>query len=384
LNSTYTTTPIEIPIPGEIMTKRKKQVDIIGFTKASNLLHKEKKTDNKTTPNKNTKELTNNIDQNGTNGQETDSPKNQSILSIDLNTSNNSGKTKLNDTDFFNTTVEDESYHDVTDHPASTQDTPADSNNDTNEITSIQIEKDRPYDTQNNSQPFSPNSPTKKPPAKEYGSPNWCSARSYCKNTKTPATYDYWCSRCQFSGHIECMTIGNDNDTSECICICCQPIQTTHEYNQSFMQTDTSAIQREESFDTLDITNIHEINELNNTLNPQNEKQDMHHILNQLSQNKNKRTYPDKVLHAIAIAVGADITSTHLEDDKFLTFIKRQRIWLSQPSNMGIYLQSNFYKIINKVLGTEHIKERTKQKKISIVKMDVLHEFLHMSQYKQR
>ena len=92
------------------MTKRKKQIEIIGFTKASNLLPKDKKIDSKTTPSKHNegkKTRSNTKAQNSSNDNRSTRSINEE--SIDPNQTQDSFRTKnLNDTDFFNSTVDDQ------------------------------------------------------------------------------------------------------------------------------------------------------------------------------------------------------------------------------------------------------------------------------------
>ena len=90
------------------MTKRKKQIEIIGFTKASNLLPKDKKPDNKTTPIEANKGHSKTKKQDGTTQLDIIQPD----TTIDLNHSNDSSKSDHMDDTFFNSTT-DENEDDI-------------------------------------------------------------------------------------------------------------------------------------------------------------------------------------------------------------------------------------------------------------------------------
>ena len=58
---------------------------------------------------------------------------------------------------------------------------------------------------------------------------------------------------------------------------------------------------------------------------------------------------------------------------------------VKRTKNMEAYYQSNYYKLIHKVMGSSTtIKERSKHKKISALKLEILAEFINMPRYKFR
>jgi hypothetical protein len=331
------------------MTKRKKQIEITGFTKASTLLPKDKKQDSKTTPSKQY-EGTKTRSSTKTHAQSPDNhsvrSKNDEILETDQ--TQDSFRTKnLNDTDFFNSTVDDQELDFHNNEPRIIMNKTMEENDRTNlhnsndtinvsawerkmDTTQNEIsmskevtEQVAPTTTLDSQTVFdSPNSPQKT--TKVYGTSMWCAARAFCQNVNEPATYDYWCTMCQFSGHLECVTIPSDEDMSQCICIYCQPKEqknTLISNNQSLMQTDTSAILHEDSFDTWNINNENEIQALNKILDSNNHNDRDKQIQFFASLDKTNNSIDDSILHALALTTGAQIKATHIHEDKLSAFI---------------------------------------------------------------
>ena len=381
------------------MTKRKKQIEIVGFTKASNLLPKDKKQDNKNTPSKTTTpEKKPSKDRNRIDTEQNYNDSN-AHLSIDLDQSNDSIKTKnLNDTDFFNTTTED------TDSILS-QDRQETQNRNTNDNQILNTSNDAPTNpnsslvattTEKTSETNTTtmlttlysssksNSPKKE---KIFGTSSWCAARAFCTNKTSPATYDYWCTLCQYSGHLECVIIPQDADPAQCVCIYCQPPPSptlTKTVDQSLMQTDTSIIVHEDSFDTWQINNEHDIQALNTMLD-QTESMNIHTLVQVVIKKKDDVIFSDEILHALALSIGVDIEPKHLESDKLIHYIMRHQIWFTQEKNMELYFQSNFYKLLHKVIDPSiSLKERSRNKKLYTTKLEILSDFIHLPKYKHK
>ena len=369
------------------MTKRKKQIDIVGFTKASNLLPKDKKIDSKITPSKQnaTQEASTQLILDDTMIE--DQPDSQKLTQIE------DGNIKLNDTDFFNSTIDPNDSILIKENAQ---------NKDTSMIQTEEIPKERQTksDTTNRSlnsskesyaskakASYTLGSPTpEKQKKKVYGSTNWCAAQMLCKNRETPSTYDHWCRQCQFSGHFECVIINSDNISAECICLKCHSTQDTNIIqfsNQSLMQNDASAILKDDSFDTFDLNNIVDETTLNNSTDIHTSPKDIQQAIYQITKLKSSTNFPDNVLHAIALSMGANINPEHFSNDKMSTFIVRHQIWLSRQENMEKYFTSNYYKILHKVMGGTN-KDKQSFKKTHDMKVATLSEFMRLKQFQHK
>ena len=168
------------------MTKRKKQIEIVGFTKASNLLPKDKKIDNKNTP----------LKTNSTNkSSEKDISNENDQTNATIATQNEGNKEttytqELNDTDFFNSTLDiNESLLvqalDQEQDKIMTDNDRLNENHVTENIQNSQ-QSNESYASKARSTPET-KTPDSKTKEKKYGSPNWCAARKQCKNEKQPS-----------------------------------------------------------------------------------------------------------------------------------------------------------------------------------------------------
>ena len=122
--------------------------------------------------------------------------------------------------------------------------------------------------------------------------------------------------------------------------------------------------------------------EITATTKGENSTEDKHEIeitqqVIQKMMESNTKLVPDKILHAIILVCGIKLDEDDVKPEKMSLLILRQKNWFQHKDNVKKYYETNYYKILMKVMDrTEYYKQKMNTFQIADIKTLVLSEFL--------